>query len=64
MKEIVSLLNQGESVTRGLRRLGGSDDKKKKNGGRNWQREKVYDMEAKDDESSSSFLFIFTYFLW
>ncbi|CAK8694330.1 unnamed protein product [Clavelina lepadiformis] len=50
---IVHLLQKGETVSKGLRRLGGADsNKKKKSNTRSWQREKVYDMEATDETTT------------
>ena len=50
----MELLQKGETVTKGLRRLGGSETNKKKNKAKSWQREKVYDLEA--DDSAGAFL--------
>uniref|UniRef100_F7BFG7 GYF domain-containing protein n=1 Tax=Ciona intestinalis TaxID=7719 RepID=F7BFG7_CIOIN len=48
---IVSLLEKGETVSKGLRRLGGKNNSNKKNKSRSWKREKVYGNEDKSDEN-------------
>ena len=52
---IVQLLKKGETVSKGLRRLGGSDSNKNKKKSRSWQREKVYDLEMEDNETGVHF---------
>nr|CAB3229101.1 CD2 antigen cytoplasmic tail-binding protein 2 [Phallusia mammillata] len=49
--EIVQLLQKGETVSGGLRRLGGKEKTKKKGAQRSWKKEKVYDLEAGDEDT-------------
>jgi len=49
IESIVNLLCKGETVTAGLRRLGGGG-KKKQN--KQWKRSKVYDLEADEEEDT------------
>jgi len=51
IESIVNLLCKGETVTAGLRRLGGGN-KKKKSGNKSWKRSKVYDLEADEEEEA------------
>uniref|UniRef100_H2Z487 GYF domain-containing protein n=1 Tax=Ciona savignyi TaxID=51511 RepID=H2Z487_CIOSA len=48
---ILALLGTGETVSKGLRRLG-SDKSTKTNKSRNWKREKLYDMEVQEQDET------------
>ncbi|XP_078484596.1 CD2 antigen cytoplasmic tail-binding protein 2 [Ciona intestinalis] len=50
---IVSLLEKGETVSKGLRRLGGKNNSNKTNKSRSWKREKVYDMEVEEQTEAN-----------
>ncbi|XP_039263002.2 CD2 antigen cytoplasmic tail-binding protein 2 homolog [Styela clava] len=49
LKKIVALMLPGETLTRALRRHGGKEKKK-----RSWRKEKVYDLNATNEETSTS----------